>query len=152
MKASFMLVGATLGCATFVGGTLLLAACQEQRSDADKERLQGTWQVTALVEGGKAVPPESLKETRMTIKGNQFTFKGDQSYRGAFTLEPGKKPKWIDTTFMDEDSKEAGRALGIYELTGDQLKITWRHKGKDRPADFVSKDEGVRSIVLKRAR
>jgi uncharacterized protein (TIGR03067 family) len=141
MKASLTLV-----CLS----PILFAAAQERKSD--KEALQGTWRVIGLVEGGKEAPPESLKESQILIKGSEFVFKGDEAYRGSFTLEPGKKPKWIDTTFIDQDSKEAGRALGIYELAGDQLKITWRHKGKDRPQDFTSKEAGVRSIVLKRAR
>jgi uncharacterized protein (TIGR03067 family) len=140
MKSHWVLVGLM---------PLLIAAGQDQKSE--QARLQGSWQAVSIVENGKEATAESVKTSQLIIKENQFVFKGDESYRGTFTLDPSKEPKWIDTTFIDEDSKEKGKALGIYQLSGEQLKISWRHKGNDRPDDFTSKPgSGVRSIVLKR--
>jgi uncharacterized protein (TIGR03067 family) len=125
----------------------LLAAGQDT---TDRDRLQGVWQVTSIVDDGAKAPDDAVKQAQMVIKGNQFVFKGEESYRGTFAFDPTKKPKWITTTFIDTDNKEGGKALGIYELAGDQLKIAWRQKG-ERPSDFASAEKsGVRSIVLQR--
>jgi uncharacterized protein (TIGR03067 family) len=144
MKLHVMFVGAVCAASS------LFAAAQEQ--DSDKERLQGVWQAVSIVNDGEKAPADAVKGSQMIIKGNQFTFKGEEAYRGAFTVDASKSPKWITTAFIDTDNKEGGKALGIYELQGDQLKIAWRQKG-ERPKDFASAAEsGVRSMVLKRHR
>lgn len=136
---------------TFVMFLGLTAVVFAQDNSPDQDLLQGTWQAVSIVENNKEAPAEIVKMSQLIIKQNQFMFKGAESYRGTFSLDAAKKPKWIDTTFVDEDTKAKGRAVGIYELDGDQLKIAWRHKGNDRPKDFTSKaDSGVRSMVLKR--
>ena len=127
---------------------LLLVAAQ---GGPGLDQLQGTWQAVSIVENGKKAPPEEVKGSRMIVKGSQFTFEGTESYRGTLKVDPGKKPGWMDAFFVDKDNKESGKAVGIYELKGDQLKIAWRHKGDERPKDFNSEaDSSVRSIVLKR--
>jgi len=137
-----------------VAGSLLTAVgVAQDAAKADLDKLQGRWVVIALTEGGKEAPKDSLQGDELLIKGSQYTMKtGKDTYRGSLKLDPGQKPKQIDATFIDDQGKEQGKALGIYELSGDRLRICWRHKG-ERPATFASPpDSGVRLMELKRDR
>ena len=130
--------------------SLALAADASKEEKGDQDRLQGTWKVVSMVTDGKEVPAEKIKEARLTIAGNRYMLKGTaEDFRGAFKINENKTPKQIDTTFLGEDNKERGTALGIYELQGRKLKISWRQEKGERPTELVSKpDSGVRSMVL----
>ncbi len=68
-------------------------------------------------------------------------------------MDSTKKPHAINATFVDAEGAEKGTALGIYELKGDQLKIAWREKGKERPKEFFSKSgSGIRPMTFQRAK
>jgi uncharacterized protein (TIGR03067 family) len=131
-----------------------LTAADPPKSDAapsDKDRLQGTWSAVSMENNGKPAPPEAIKGAKLVFTGDQYTLKGEESYQGTFTLDPTRKPKTIDTTFVEVEGGKKGTALGIYELEGDRLKICWRHGGKERPTEFATKpNSGLRLMVLKR--
>src|SRR5262249_39057488 len=79
--------------------------------------LQGTWRVVAVQIDGKSQPAEkSPKE--IVIAGNKLSGIGPEM---TTTLDPTKKPKWVDLTFKKEDKDYAVRA--IYEIVGDNLKL-----------------------------
>jgi len=137
-----------------VAGFLLAAVgAAQDAAKADLDKLQGRWVVVALTESGKEAPKDSVKGDEFVVKGSQYTMKtGKDTYRGGLKLDAGKTPKQIDATFIDDQGKEQGKALGIYELSGDRLKICWKHKG-ERPTTFASPpDSGVRLMELKRDR
>lgn len=125
-------------------------AAQEQQSDLD--RMQGKWQAVSIVEDGKKVSQEDVAKSWMDIKGNRFVFHGEESFLGRLELNSRMKPRWITATFLDKEGKEQGVAHGIYEFSGEQLKIAWRHKSEERPKNFDSAAaSGIRSVVLKRS-
>jgi uncharacterized protein (TIGR03067 family) len=142
MKARYMLVAFA---------TLTLALDAEEGKD-DQKNLQGTWKVKSLVNDGKEVPADKIKNARLTFDGNRYTLRGgEEDFRGTFKLDPEKKPKHIDTVFLAEDEKERGRAQGIYELDGKRLRICWSQGNDARPKEFASKsDTGTRLMVMEK--
>jgi hypothetical protein len=56
---------------------LSLAADEVKNESLDKEyaRFEGSWQVVSLEIGGMKMPEKSLKDTRLIIKGKEFTMK-----------------------------------------------------------------------------
>ncbi len=110
----------------------------------DKEKLQGTWNVTAMSFGDKK---QDIPEGTLTVifAGDKMTVKspkGDEE--GTYKLDTSKKPMTIDTTMKKGGKEETSR--GIYELQGDTLKLGF---GKDaRPKDFTSKE--MFTLYLKR--
>jgi uncharacterized protein (TIGR03067 family) len=101
---------------------------------------------------GKPAPPDATKGASLIFEGNRYALKGGQEeFRGTFTLDPAMKPKAIDTTFVEEDGKERGKALGIYKLEGNRLTICWRQGGRERPTEFrTDPGSGLRMIVVQR--
>jgi uncharacterized protein (TIGR03067 family) len=119
----------------------------------DLKRLQGTWKVVGLTNDGKKAPPDKLEGAELIVIGNAYVLKGEDTFRGKLKLDATQKPKFIDATFIDEQGQEKGKAAGIYQQDGDELRICWREKGDQRPNEFASKPgSNIRLIVLKRAK
>lgn len=120
---------------------------------ADMAKMQGTWQmVSAEIKGNKLPAEETAKITRV-IKGDKYEVRrGEQVLnQGSMTLDPGKKPKTIDAHIevTDEDGKKKSvKILGIYELDGDTMKTCLASPEKDRPTDFVSKDDNEQNVFV----
>ena len=132
---------------------LTLSAYAGEKGDGkeDLKKLQGTWKVVALEADGKAQPKEkSPKE--IVIEGKKLTGLGPEM---TVTLDPGKKPKWVDLTFKREGKLYPVRA--IYEVRGDELKvcIPLAEKGKlfenKRPTGFETKGKAVMLLKARRA-
>jgi uncharacterized protein (TIGR03067 family) len=144
MNRRFMLAGAAL---------LFLNAAH----GADKEDpLQGTWIVVQMERGGKQPPKEFIAEGKLkvVIKGNALRMSDDKRGEGGtFKRDDSKKPHSIDLVFKEGPNQDVERrALGIYELDGDNLKLAWRKDGGVRPTKFES-IKGERTselLVLKR--
>jgi uncharacterized protein (TIGR03067 family) len=123
-----------------------------QGDDAQKERerLQGTWELTGAVGGGKPVPPEKVKGVRVVFSGEQMSLvsPGDEPKREfTFKLDPTAKPKAIDLTALDGGFKGKTNP-GIYQLEGDTLKLCMRNEPtKERPAKLAS-PEGSDLILM----
>ena len=132
---------------------LSLAADDSRKGplDMDYAKLEGTWRVVSLEIEGKKIPEETIKDSRLIIKGKEFTMKEKiATYRGNFSTDPSKKPKTIDMKFT-EGPEKGNTSLGIYELDGDNLKLCLTITAKDRPAEFAAKPRsGLGHEVLKR--
>ena len=130
---------------------LLVAA-----DEADKEKLQGVWQVVSLEVDGMAGPEQIARQMKYTFKKDNLTVHpAEPSSDSAFTckLEPGKKVKTIDMK-VTKGSNTGLTYPGIYQLDGDELKICFGVKpGNERPKKFATRDgSGTVLIVLKRAK
>jgi uncharacterized protein (TIGR03067 family) len=77
------------------------------------------------------------------IKGNQYTLNAGtgESVQGIQTVDITKSPKTIDAT--DGRGPNKGKTiLGIYEIKGDEFKVSFSMPGKPRPTKFTTeKDE-----------
>jgi uncharacterized protein (TIGR03067 family) len=115
---------------------------EPQKDKAVEEELQkfeGTWKFASLEVGGKQVAVDTLKGSRLVLKGSQFTMiEGPRVTKGTFQVDVHRKPKQLDITFLEGPQK--GEELhGIYELNGDTYKLCFAMGGKDRPTEFATK-------------
>jgi len=102
----------------------------------DLDKLQGTWNVTALeMDGHEVAAPGSAC---IVIAGSRFQSLGMGAvYEGTVELSTRKKPKHFDLLFTE--GPEAGnRSLGIYELKGDDWKLCLTVTGTTRPSQFAT--------------
>jgi uncharacterized protein (TIGR03067 family) len=136
-------------CLVTVFGLLVsTSAGQDKTGAGDKDKLKGTWTVASGTKGGKDVPEAMFKEVKFTFAGDKMTIAmgKDLKMEWGYKIDPTKKPKEIDVTMPDGKT-----GTGIYELSGDTLKIAHGEVGDARPKDFVSKEGGnVSVMVLKR--
>jgi RNA polymerase sigma factor (sigma-70 family) len=98
---------------------------------ADRDRLQGTWRVTASEVDGIKDFDRGRGHDRLVFAGDRVTYwspKGPQA--GRFRLDPTQAPAEIDIEF-DGGSVVRGR----YDLDGTRLRFVWT-KGGRRPAGF----------------
>jgi RNA polymerase sigma factor (sigma-70 family) len=133
----------------------------DDKSNDDKDAIQGIWKVTGVEMGGKEAPDgddgvKEMKTATWTITADKITVamskegKHDASYK----LDPTKKPKQIDFTPLDGPPNEKGKTgQGLYSLEGDVLKLCMP-KGPDadeRPTELATKEGGKAFLItLKR--
>jgi len=116
--------------------------------DKEAKSLNGTWQVVSQSTDGKedVIPKEG--GDMVTLNDGKYTIKeGDKDVcKGTFKLDSTRTPMSIDKTMSDGDDK-GKTALGIYKLTGDEVKVSWSRAGEtDRPAGFESKSYRVTTL------
>ena len=121
---------ACLAAIGFAGAAvpLLLLAADAQKEKADRELLQGTWQITAFEEEGQKVDENDQKLKERPVFEDDKIRTSDRVLE--FKLDPKQNPKHIDFTLDGEDQ---GKQKGIYELKGDDLKICIGPPDGDRP-------------------
>lgn len=140
----------TIAIAFFVGMSAALVGAGEEKPDL--EQMQGTWLVDSLTEEGKAVPSAETEVLEVTIEKDVFTVKekGKAVVRYQFKLDPSKKPKEVDFTYLGGDDKGKTEP-GIYAIEKGQLKFVLDEKKKGRPTTFEGKETATYSVmVLKR--
>ena len=113
----------------------------DDKAELEKEarKFQGTWTFESSEAGGKALPAGELKGLILTFEGDKHTVKkGDEVIQvGTQKLDSSKSPKTIDVT-MTEGVNKGADMLGIYEISGDTLKVCFEFEGKKRPTEFKS--------------
>jgi uncharacterized protein (TIGR03067 family) len=123
---------------TASGGT---GARAGDKPDVEKElkKFQGTWTFESVEAGGKEQPAAEFKGMTVTFEGDKFTVKkGEEVIQvGTQKLDASRSPKTIDVTVVEGLSKGAVM-LGIYEISGDTLKVCFDPEGKNRPTEFKS--------------
>jgi uncharacterized protein (TIGR03067 family) len=119
-----------------------------QAADPDQEKLQGKWIVESFEYN--ANPVELLKDAVREFKDDKYTLtpKAGDVINGAIKmLDSSKQPKLIDLEVNGQTLK------GIYEVSGDSLKMCYNLNNPERPTEFVSKpDSGIVLVVHKRAK
>ena len=118
-----------------------------------KQALQGTWIAQSIETSGNQVPPEDSKRLRFTFKGDHLLISGNTSFNKeedcTYKVDATKSPKQLEFT----PPKEEKPVLGIYEVSGDDLKICFRHASSadGRPTEFRTvKDSNLVLVVFKR--
>jgi uncharacterized protein (TIGR03067 family) len=120
----------------------------------DQSQLQGEWVMVSGQRDGQAFPEDLRATFKRVAKGDETTVTmGDQIFlKAKFTLDPSKKPKAID--YSVTGGPYAGKKqLGIYEFDGDQVKFCFSAPAKERPTDFITKQNDGRTLsTWKRAK
>jgi uncharacterized protein (TIGR03067 family) len=119
----------------------------------DLKNMEGTWILVSGEENGKPISEQTMKASRLEIKGDKHNVKvGDDTFVGTHKIDPSKKPKTIDAS--DTDGKFKGKtSLGIYEIKGDEFKVCFAAPEKDRPKEFTTKSgTGTMVHVWKRTK
>lgn len=105
----------------------------------DLQKLQGTWNITALETDGQKMPPAVFNGSKMVIEGNKFTSVAmGAAYEGTLELHATKKPKAFDLVFTVGPEK-GNRNLGIYKLDAGIWTICLATRGAVRPKGFATK-------------
>lgn len=126
------------------------AVCGQTDAKQDFKLLAGAWRVVTFEIHGKAMPAEKSPKD-FVIVGDQLTGLGPPM---VLTLDPTKKPKWVDLTFKKDDKSYPLR--GIYEVNGEDLKlcIPMAEIGKlfenKRPQSFDTVGKGTALFLAKR--
>jgi uncharacterized protein (TIGR03067 family) len=117
----------TLRFAIPLGVVLLLGAGKAPKNDKELQKFQGTW-VAVTVEINGNEEKEAVKGLVATVAGNKITIKhGKRSTEGTFTIDPSKKPKWLDSKAKVGDKEIT--TVGIYKFDGNKLIICHTHAG-----------------------
>ncbi len=151
LKSMLIVAVALLVClgAGVAALTQLIAQPAAAQAKTDKERLQGEWQVAKAVRGDQELGEkevEKMKKGRFIFEGDTLTTRAPCDYK----LDPSKKPAHFDLTPRDGPDNEKGKLFaGIYELKGDELKLSFRDRPDDpRPESFGA--EGAMHLTLRR--
>jgi uncharacterized protein (TIGR03067 family) len=122
--------------------TAVMLVAADAKDDAfkkDMEALQGKWQLVSMQRDGESV--DVSKDASRVITGDKYelTLRPGLSIEGTYKIDPTAKPKKMETTASTGPYKDQ-ELLGIYELSGDTLKICYAPPGKERPTEFKTKD------------
>ncbi|HTU89761.1 MAG TPA: TIGR03067 domain-containing protein [Gemmataceae bacterium] len=138
---------------------------QQPKSDQDRDlqRLQGTWTLVGGENQARPMPPDMVQQmaVKLVVTGDKFLLtwnenKGDAKQQGGvLKLDETKTPKTFDGQITIGAQTHIGKTmLGIYSLSGDELKWCYSNPGKPRPGRFTTKvgETGVALFVFKRAK
>ena len=138
-------LGGFAACAVlFLGGQADEAAIRKE-----KARLKGTWNFVRVESPKGEEAADKIRGATLVIgEDGTLEFRKDEKRKKAtYTINPAGKPKEIDLTSVDDDTK---KIRGIYQLDKDTLKICFGDpKNKGRPTEFaVDKTEGKEQILM----
>jgi uncharacterized protein (TIGR03067 family) len=131
MKAFFL--AASL-LALFAADTL-----PQDAVDVGLKEFQGTWTPESMEMDGKPLGRERLSKTKLTIKGEHFTFEtATDSHEGLYKIDSTKDPKQlsIEVTRGDEKGKVY---LVIYKFADGKMIQCMQLDNKSRPREFTGK-------------
>jgi uncharacterized protein (TIGR03067 family) len=115
----------------------------------DLAQLQGEWSMVSGSADGQPMPEPTRKQMKRVCRGDEATttMGGQVFFKAKITLDPSKKPKWIDYQMTGGFTKGKTQ-LGIYELEEDTFKSCFGKPGAERPADFTSKPGDGRTVSV----
>lgn len=127
------------------------AAPQADAGDKHYQQLEGTWMCVTYELNGLKVPEDLFQGHGLIFEGKHYIrLDAAGKTKGTYKLDPDKSPKTIDMTNAEGPGK-GDTVPGIYELSGDTLRICLAVGSEERPKEFVSKKgSGDALQVLKR--
>lgn len=117
-----------------------------------EDTLQGTWRLIAGEANGKPLSTKQLKDGKLLIAGDHYsvTLDSGETVTGVQKLASTQAFKMIDITDTCGSHKDQC-CLGIYELKGDEFRVTFAPPGKARPENFSTMpDSGYWVHIWKR--
>ena len=127
-----------------MAGGLLVAAFAGVLFAQEKllKELEGTYKVTALEKGGKALPKGKAESLKIAIKGDELIVTADgEEKKAKIKVDGSKTPATIDIT--PTDGPEKGKTFpGIVKSEKGEVTIVFTESG-DRPKEFKSEGEAL---------
>jgi uncharacterized protein (TIGR03067 family) len=133
-----------IACLVLFAGPLLA----EDESEKDLKKMAGNWAAVSMQLNGKKQPEATIKAIRLTIAGDKYnTVVGEERDEGTLKIDATKTPKEMDITPSQGENK--GKViLCIYELKGNELKVSYAFNGTPRATDFKPGEDGKSVIML----
>lgn len=107
---------------------------------ADRAKIHGAWRISSLVISGDEADQSAARKL-VVVNGDDGTWtllaEGKHVVRGTSEIDPTKRPKTLDFTPTEGDSK-GQLFLGIYELGETHRRMCFAPAGKERPQEFSS--------------
>jgi uncharacterized protein (TIGR03067 family) len=135
-----------IGAGALTGVGVALRAEDKEAAKTDKEKLEGSWQLSSAQMMGKDAEGDELKQ----MQERSFDFKdGTLTARtnAKYTIDPSKKPKEITLEVSEGPAREQGTWKGIYELKGDDLTVCICPPNGDRPKAFETKEGELTTLI-----
>jgi erythromycin esterase len=109
----------------------------EMAIQKDLERQQGKWDLVSVIQDGDNQPPLGVQ---LVVEGEKRTVRaGDKVYtQSRYRLDPSAQPPTIDIT-VTQGQQRGLTFLGIYEMSGDRMRMCLAAPGADRPRELVSR-------------
>lgn len=94
--------------------------------------LQGAWRAVSMAQDGELLRPNEVSKLLLVISDKKITMRVGQQViaETTYTLDTKSKPAAIDMTFQGQAT------LGIYQQTGDRLRICLNDQDKGRPREI----------------
>jgi uncharacterized protein (TIGR03067 family) len=101
--------------------------------------IEGTWSCLTCENDGRAIPEEIRLKLQLELTATIYRTKAGEQllFEGEYQIRPKVEPKEIDI-LATSGLLQGQSALGIYEQTGDQLKLAYVMPGNPRPRAFES--------------
>ena len=131
------------GCSA--GGALSTYSPEE-----DAKKMQGSWQLTGATYNGQRMGEDAIGDTRLAISGDHYTMVHNGSTESS-TFALGVAGRHTIRVFHHENPLASqgfygGTLTGIYELSGDRLRICFDLTGRQYPKSFDTSQGSRRSI------
>lgn len=116
------------------------------------DRFQGRWQVVELVEDGKVIPPEGIRDWlpsggRVEIVENAILFTSPEDGKKhvkVFSIDPTQYPRGFE---ISTQRKKDG--WGIYRFDEGRLVLCLSHPEEgERPTEFSAKEGSKRMLMV----
>jgi len=110
---------------------------------SDLEKIQGRWKVVSVTGDDKAGP----KLDHMVFEDRTLRLVRDNGSTEivSYHLDEAHQPRWFDWIFI------GGNVKGIYDLTGDALRLCLNSETGERPITFEAKPgDGLIVAIYKR--
>ena len=112
--------------------------------------MTGPWRVISYEKDGKKTPNEQLERCSSFLECDGKVMvkrEGEIIINGTTKMDWTKKPKLVDITFT-EGEFDGKKALGIYELDNDSMKLCYAPPGRDRPTELSSKPGSHQVLII----
>jgi uncharacterized protein (TIGR03067 family) len=135
---------------------LLLAPARAEDLGKTAGSLEGTWELTSVVDNGTTAPTDAISGAKVIFSKEGMTLispDGEDKTEYTIKLDSTKLPKSIDIIPL-EGTFKGQTGLGIYETDGEILRICQPHRPSTfRPFKFAAPEgSGLHLMVLKRVK
>src|SRR5262245_22873966 len=140
-----------LGLALFTCSLAVCGVMHAADESDDMRAWQGTWKLVSYTENGES----QTADMHWVVSGDRYTIGiGRKDGRDPYTFTLDPKQKRIDVYHHDTPKGTyGGRLKGIYEISGDTLKVCYDLKGQRYPKSFdVGRGSGQVVFQFRRER